>query len=226
MMTTTTRELDSSATSAGTWPLRISGWAGVAGPILFTVVFGAQDVLRAGYDPVSEPISALAAGAHGWVQQLNFVAFGVLTLLFAVGLHAGIRPTRFGIAGPGLLFVSGVGLLLAAAFPLRENPAGEVYDPGGHIVGGLLFFPVTAVALVVLAGRLARDPRWRDLTGYVRVTGILSVVGVAVIITLVLPDGGALHDWAGLTQRLLLLTLFFPCRVALGARLLRVARSS
>jgi hypothetical protein len=123
-----------------------------------------------------------------------------------------------------LLFVSGVGLLLAAAFPLREDPAGVVYDPGGHIVGGVLFFPVTAVALVVLSGRLARDPRWRDLAGYVRAAGILSVVAVAMTIALVLPDGGALHDRAGLTQRLTLLVLFFPCRIALASRLLRVAR--
>jgi hypothetical membrane protein len=225
MTTTQAHELDLDATQAHTWPLRISGWAGVVGPVLFTVVFLAQDVLRARYDPVSEPISALAAGRHGWVQQLSFVVFGVLTLLFAVGLHAGIRPTRFGVAGPALLFVSGVGLLHAAAFPLREDAAGVVYDPGGHFVAGVLFFPVTAVALVVLSARLARDPRWRDLAGYVRAAGILSVVVVVMTIALVLPDDGALHEWAGLIQRLTLLALFFPCRIALGARLLRVARS-
>jgi hypothetical protein len=195
----------------------------VAGPILFTAVFFAQDVLRGSFDPVSEPVSALAAGRHGWVQQLNFVAFGVLTLLFAIGLHAGIRPSRFGVAGPAMFFVTGVGLSLAAAFPLQEDAAGAVYDPGGHIVGGLLFFPVTALALVVLSGRLARDPRWRDLAAYVRVTGILSAIVVAVIITLVIPDGGPLHDWAGVIQRVLLLAVFFPCRIALGVRLVRVA---
>jgi hypothetical membrane protein len=218
-------EFDPRAATAPAWPLRIFAWAGVAGPVLFTLVFLSQDILRAGYDPLAEPISALAAGRYGWVQQLNFVAFGVLTLLFAVGLHTGLRPMRSGIAGPVLLFVSGVGLLLAAAFPLREDPSGEIYDPGGHLVAGVLFFPVTAIALTVLSWRLARDPRWRDLAGFLRLTGVLSVMAVAVTIATVFPDDGALHDWGGLVQRMTLLVLFFPARIVLAARLVRVTPS-
>src|SRR5207249_3034719 len=64
---------------------------------------------------------------------------------------------RAGAAGPALLAVSGVGLLLAAAILLREYAAGVVYDPGGHIVAGMLFFPATAVAFIVLSHRLARS---------------------------------------------------------------------
>ena len=64
---------------------------------------------------------------------------------------------RAGAAGPALLAVSGVGLLLAAAIPVRENAAGVVYDPGGHIVAGMLFLPATAVAFIVLSHRLARS---------------------------------------------------------------------
>ena len=220
MTITSAQTRDDSALWTHGW-LRIAGWAGIAGPVLFTVVYLAQDLLRSGYDPVAEPISALEAGRHGWIQQLNFVVFGVLTLVFAAGLHRGLRRTRAGLVGPALLGVSGIGLLLAAAIPLREDAAGGVYDPGGHVVGGVLFFPVTAVALIVLSRRLARDPHWRSLAGYVLGAGIAGAAIVLVTIILVLPDGGPLHHLAGLVQRVTILTMFVPARLLLSARLVR-----
>jgi hypothetical protein len=222
MTITSAHTLDHPAQRERTW-LRLAGRAGIAGPILFTVVFLAQDLLRSGYDPIAEPISALEAGRHGWIQQLNFVVFGVLTLVFATGLHRGLERTKAGLIGPALFAVSGIGLLVAAAIPLREDAAGVVYDPGGHIVGGVLFFPVTAVALIVLSRRLARDPRWRSLAGHVLAAGVVGAAVVLVTITLVLPDGGPLHHLAGLVQRLAILAIFFPARLVLSARLLRIA---
>ena len=40
---------------------------------------------------------------------------------------------------------------------------------------------------------------------------------------LVIPDGAPLHEWAGLAQRVIVLGLLFPARLALSYRLLRVA---
>jgi Protein of unknown function (DUF998) len=73
---------------------------------------------------MAERVSALEAGPGGWVQQANFVVFGLLTIAFAVGLHWRMRPTRAGVVGPALLGWTGVGLVLTAAFPLREDAAG------------------------------------------------------------------------------------------------------
>ena len=220
-----TRQRRTPRTSMGRIPpLTIAGWAGILGPVLFAVVFLAQDVARpGGYDPVAEPVSALAAGPTWWIQQLNFVVFGVLTLVFAVGLHVGIDRTRTGWLAPALLFVSGVGLLLAAAFPLARDAGGAVYDPGGHSIAGLLFFPTSALALMVLAPRLRRDPRWRGLVRYTLGAGALALAGVVFMGAFLLPDGAVLHGWAGLAQRALVLAVLFPCRIGLSARLLREA---
>lgn len=200
-------------------------WAGIAGPILFTVTYMAQEAFRREeYDPVTEVVSALEAGPGGWIQQVNFVVFGVLTMAFAVGLHLGVRPSRTGILGPGLLFISGIGLLLAAAQPLREDAQGVTYDSAGHFVAGLTFFLSTAGGLVVLSRRLARDPRWRGIATYTLVAGCLAVAGFAVMGALVMPDDAPLHDWAGLMQRALILAIIFPCRIVLSMRLLTTAR--
>ena len=206
--------------------IRWSAWAGIIGPLLFTATFLAQEAFRREeYNPLAEPVSALEAGPNGWIQQLNFVIFGLLTIAFAIGLHRGLRPTRAGIIGPALLFLSGLGLLHAAILPLREDAAGVTYDPGLHFIAGFTFFLSSALGLVVVSRRLARDARWRGLATYTLIAGVVALVGFAIGGTLVVPDGAPLHDWLGLYQRLVVLAVIFPCRIVLSLRLRRVARS-
>src|SRR5215207_10496902 len=93
--------------------------AGIAGPVIFAGVALVQGLLRPEHSLVADPISALAAGPSGWVQDVNFLLFGVLMIAYAVGLHLGVRPSRAGAVGPAFLVLSGVGLLIAGAFPWR-----------------------------------------------------------------------------------------------------------
>lgn len=204
--------------------IRPHAWAGIVGPVLFTAGFLAQEAFRRDdFDPIAQPVSALEAGPAGWVQQVDFVVFGVLTLVFAVGLHRGLKPSRAGIAGPALMGVSGVALLLAAAFPLREDAAGEVYDPGGHVVAGTTFFLTSALSLIVLSRRAARDPAWRGIATYALVAGLVALAGFVVMGLLVVPETAPLHEWVGLGQRLMIVLVVFPCRIVLADRLRRVA---
>jgi hypothetical membrane protein len=205
--------------------IAVLAWAGIAGPILFTATFIGQEIFRIDeYSPVQETVSALEAGPNGWVQQVNFVVFGLLTIAFAVGLRLGLRRTRQGIVGTTLLTVSGLGLLLAAILPLREDAAGVTYDPGGHFVAGVMFFMTSAVALIVVSRGLARDPAWENLATYTLVAGEIALAGFFVFGFLVVPDDAPLHEWAGVAQRALILCVLFPCRVVLAVRLLQVAR--
>ena len=204
--------------------MRWAALAGIAGPVLFTVGFLVQEQLSRGeYDPISEVVSALEAADHGWMQQANFVALGVLTMVFAVGLHRGLAPSRAGIVGPAALFVSGAANVLAAIFPLREDATGATYDPGGHQIAGTLFFASSFIALIALSRRCAADPRWRSIAGWILAAGVLAALSFPLMGALVIPDDAPLHDWAGLAQRLIVLVLLFPARIALAIRLLRVA---
>lgn len=197
--------------------------AGIAGPILFTAAFVIQGLFRLDeYSPVAEFVSALEAGPGGWVQQVNFAVFGLLTVAFALGLHLGLRPTRWGATGPALLVLSGMALVWAAVFPLREDAAGVTYDPGLHIVGGVTYFLSSALGLAVVSRRLAADPGWRDLAGYALATGVTGIALFVAMGAFVVPDDAPLHAWAGLAQRIVLLVLF-PCTVVLALRLRRVA---
>ena len=205
--------------------MRWAAMAGIAGPVLFTLGFLAQEQLRRGeYDPLSELVSALEAGSHGWIQQVNFVVLGVLTMIFAVGLHRGLAPSRAGIVGPVALFISGAANVLGAIFPLREDAGGATYDPGGHQVAGMLFFASSFIALIALSRRCAGDPGWRNIAGWMLGAGVLGALSFPLMGALVIPDDAPLHDWAGLAQRFIVLVLLFPARIALAIRLLRVSR--
>lgn len=203
--------------------LAVAGWAGVLGPALFTVTFLVQDVVRRPeHSPLADPVSALEVGPHGWVQQANFVVFGLLTLAFAVGLHRALRPTRWGVIGPALMFVSGICLVLAAVFPLAADADGVIYDPGGHTVVGRVFFGSSALALLFLTPRVAHHLSWRRLAPWIGLAGTIALVAFPFMRLLVLPEDAPLHEWAGLAQRILVIGVIVPARVALAAQLLRM----
>ena len=191
--------------------------AGIVAPLVFTVGFLLQEYLRRGeYDPVVKQISDLEAGPYDWVQQVNFAVFGVLLIAFAVGLHRGVRPTRAGVAGPILLGSNGVGLVVAAVFPMRGQTAGV------HSVNGTIFFLGIGVALVAVSHRLRGDRRWRGLGPYTLATGIVLVALFVAVGVLAARPGAPLYDWRGLVQRLVL-AVWFPCLVVMAVRLWRVA---
>ena len=203
----------------------LTGWVGIAGPVLFTLTFVGQELFRMEeYSPLAEQVSALEAGPNGWIQQANFFVFGILTIVFAIGLHQGLRPSRFGVVGPALFFVTGIAAIMAGAFPLREDAAGVTYDPGGHQPAGMTFFLGSTLALIVISFRVSRDPQWRSLRAFTVAVAMALVVGNVLMVSLVIPDDAPLHEWAGLGQRMLVVGLLFPARIALSSRLIRTAR--
>ena len=186
--------------------------AAIIGPVAFAVAAVVQGLLRPGYSFVAQPVVALVAGPNGWVQDLNFVVLGAAMIAFAIGLHLGVRPTRWAVVGPGLFALSGIG-------PLWAGVAGP------RPVHFLLTFLGAAIGLIVLSRPMARDPSCQRLAGYALTTGIAILVVIPLHSLLALPTDAPLHPWWGLFNWSAI-TLWLTCTVVLALRLLRVARAT
>ena len=199
--------------------------AGIAGPVVFAVVALVQSLLRSDHSLVEHPISALAAGPSGWVQDVNFLVFGLFMIAYAIGLHLGVRPARWGVVGLAFLVLSGIGLLWAVLFPATDATGAFQENRLLHIPGFIMTFLGGGIGLIVMSRRMARDPRWQSVATFALVTGIAMLVLFLVGGGLVRPPGAPLHPWFGLFQWILL-AVWFPCTVVLALRLLRLARAA
>ncbi len=199
--------------------------AGITCPIIFAVVALVHSLLRPDHSLVTHPVSALAAGSSGWLQNANFLLFGVLMIAYAIGLHLGVRPTKWGVVGVTFLVLSGVGLMWGGVFPATDATGAFDRDRLLHVPGFIMTFLGGGIGLIVMSRRMARDSRWKSLATYALVTGIAMLVLILVGGGLVRPPGAPLHAWFGLFQWVLL-AVWFPCTIILALRLLRVSRAA
>ena len=161
--------------------------AGTAGGLVFTGVYLAEGATRAGYRALAQPISALSLGPGGWVQQLNFIIFGVLVCASAAGWRSVLAPGRGGLAFPALRVIAGVGLVMDGLF--AQDPSGG-YPPGAragaptahgqlHTLFAVITITALAAGCFVLAARFAAEPLWRRWAVVATAAGVATTVFIA-----------------------------------------------
>ena len=94
---------------------RLLGAGVIAGPI-FVSTAAIQVVTRDGFDLRRHPLSMLALGQHGWIQVINFILAGVLSLIFAVGVARRLPDGPGSTWAPRLLALYGAGLVIGGVF--------------------------------------------------------------------------------------------------------------
>ena len=70
----------------------------------------------------------LALGEYGWIQVINFITAGVLSLIFAVGVARRLQDGPGSTWAPRLLALFGAGLVIGGIFkadPALGFPAGR-----------------------------------------------------------------------------------------------------
>lgn len=156
----------------------------LAGPV-FVAVLAVQLVTRDGFDPGRHPISVLSLGEHGWIQIVNFVLTGALSLAFAVGVRRVLYPGVAGTWGPILIGCYGLGLIIAGIFPGDPGlgfPPGTpdtIQDPSWHGLVHDVGPPVAFVALIAVCFVFARRFNMVGARGwslYCLTTGIAALV--------------------------------------------------
>ena len=204
---------------------------GAIGAFLFTVTYVLEGITRPGYDAGTQPISALSLGPGGWVQQVNFVVFGILLVLSAVGWYRFLAPGRAAIWFPLIQGINGLCLIGVGVFSMDPFPG---YPPGATLaastVHGTLHSSLAWVLIITLAmGCLAFAQyarvllHWRGWFVYSLITGILILIFWGAFVQGANGTIAGLVPPTGLTERLsagshalwmclLVVTLFFRRR--------------
>lgn len=162
------------------------GCAVVAAP-LWAAVSLVQAAVRPGFDITRYPLSMLSTGPDGWVQILNFLVAGVLTVIGGIGL----RRVLAGSA-PRLLTVNGVGMVAAGVFSMDPPEVTTLsWHSYGHMAAGTVAFASLIAACYVVARRLTqrRDKVASYVAGTALLVGDLWAMGGGVAGSLTLAVG-------------------------------------
>jgi hypothetical protein len=167
---------------------RWQAWAGIAGPAAFITAWSTLGATRAGYSPLQDPISRLAAvGAPTRpVMTAGFVAFAA-----GVGAYAPV------LRGSGLTGAARAATATAAAtLGIAALPLG---GPGGdqpHAVAAGLAYATLAATPLLAARPLAR----RGASGQASASVATGVtIASALVASVLLPRGTGLAQRVGLT---------------------------
>jgi hypothetical protein len=158
------------------------GWGVVAGP--FYLIFGLILALtRPGFDLSRDALSLLLIGELGWLQWLNLVLSGLMTIVAAVGL---LRTPGWSRTAAALVGLYGLCLVLSAIFPPdateRFPPGaggGEFTTPGLlHFAFGGLGFVSVGVAAIIAGSwfnkRGTRGALWSRIAGSVIIVAFFA----------------------------------------------------
>jgi hypothetical membrane protein len=164
-------------------PVRITksllGYGVIAGPI-YVAVAAVQMLTRDGYDPTRHAVSQLSNGDLGWIQIVNFLVTGAMTIAAAVGVRRALGPGRQSGWASGLLGAFGLGVLCAGIFradPSDGFPPGTPPGMGEVSWHGLTHFAVAGLGFVCLVAACLVMGAWFARTNetgwawYSRITG-------------------------------------------------------
>lgn len=197
---------------------------GVIAPILFMLVVTIASLMRADYSQIRDPISDLGNGPRAWIQNANFMLFGVLLFCFALAFRRGMQSVlgrRTLVASATLLGFSAIGFLAAAYFPVPDAGAPEAVRVRQGMLHGmsfmLIFVPLIG-ALFLSGSQMLRRPRWRATGWYSLATGGMAILLIALIVQFAASDSS--FPIGGLLTRLLVVVTF-AWHVLVGWRLAR-----
>lgn len=190
-------------------------WAGIIAPILFATTFMIDGFLKPGYSADAEAISYLEVGANGWIQQANFILFGLLLLVFLIGYIQRMRPIlgrAWLYAGCTFLALSDLGWILSGLFIPNPFLSPQFVWPAvlHQIAFDTVFLPLT-IAWLILGVKCIFTRRWRVYGCYSFVIGLplfaFSIISVVHLINPALVAGvvgnvNAPHD--GIINRIML----------------------
>lgn len=183
--------------------------SGAIAGTLFLLIVILEGWSRQGYSAIRFPLSSLAIGPNGWIQELNFIVTGILFIIFSIGLKKELFPDKKNPRGPLLLMLVGTGLVGAGCCvtdPVYGYPADlplalSQFTIHGHFHDGFSMLVFVCLPWSCFVFRkyflLNKNSVWATYSLF---------TGIGMIIAFILTSMGfkqiqGLVDYAGLLQR-------------------------
>lgn len=192
----------------------------IVGTAIFVVLIVALHFLSPEFDPIQRPTSEYAVGQYGYLMTSAFVAISVSTWALVIGLSRDLSEPARSQLGLALLGVFGIGVLVAATFPIDLEGAPQTLAGTIHSINGPLTFLSLVIGTNLVSRRLKLDEKWRPTH---RTASVLAIIMIPVFLA-----GGvaaARETGAGIAQRILILTFatwFFVMAALLRSTAARV----
>lgn len=149
------------------------GLTAIAGSLALPITDVIAILLRPGYNPLSTSVSRLALGPTGWIQGIGLYIGGIGAIALALGLSLALSKQWEVRLGEVLIFLVGVGLMLAATF--HTDPHRHEFDLHGKIHEWVSF----ASGVFILPAFFLVSPGIRNnrhLFAYTIIAGILQII--------------------------------------------------
>lgn len=178
--------------------LRIYALCGIIAPLLFWIMVIVESLLRPGYSQLYNYVSDLGVGPLSILQNINFIIFGILTLVFGYGLRTGFPTPHTKAMKAGIIFfmIFSLGVLFAGVFPE------DYLSQGPHnIVSSTAFIAIIIAQILVWQGLRDKDDKnWGKYRVYTLISGLLSF-----LLVILLKVAMLYGIYPGLVQRIFLL---------------------
>lgn len=181
------------ATSARPVPRKLLIWLtyGVAGTVLFVIIYLIEGVTRPGYNAWQQTISTLSFGPTGWIQRSNFALCGVSVLWSAYVWRKILKGGVCATAYPIIRGIEGIALIAIAFF--TQDPL--------HTVFLIVIVNTMTLGLFVIARRFWRNLDWHGWVAFSVICGLLPMLFMP-FFGIALYTHSVLTGYAGLFERL------------------------
>ena len=182
-------------------PVAALATVSIVGTVCFVALIVALHVLSPDFNPIERPTSEYAKGPFGYLMTLAFVSLSLSTWALVIGLRRDLSGPAQSRLGLGFLGVFGIGVLVAATFPIDVEGAPQTLAGIIHAINGPLTFLSLVVGTNLVSRGFKRDVRWRPIYRFASVLALIMIVEFVA--------GGlaaAMETGAGIAQRVLVAT--------------------
>jgi len=160
---------------------------GIAGSLIFIISYLFLGFSTPHFDTLRDTISSLELIKNGWLQQANFILYGIFIGCFTLALS---KELKKGLNGTLILLFQAliaIGLIGDGLF---------IYEPM-HMVCDLITFNSGLIVLFLFTGQFYKNPNWQGWVAYSIITAFLMMALLAAF-----GIANKNHGLAGLYERL------------------------